>query len=105
MPIPVIYITVAMLLIGVAPLPYGYYTLLRIVATIVFAWAAYITFERDNKTLPWIYALIAILFNPIIKIHLPKELWIFIDIGAGVFLLSTKSRIEEKENLHIDKPD
>jgi hypothetical protein len=96
MPIAVIYITAALLLIGAAPLPYGYYTLLRIVATGVFVWAAYISHERKNEVLPWIYVISAIIFNPIIKIHLPKELWAIIDIGAGILLLCTKTKIEQK---------
>ncbi|GAG75103.1 unnamed protein product [marine sediment metagenome] len=49
MPVFVIYITSAMLLIAVAPLPYGYYTLLRLVVTGVFAWAGYITYKRNNN--------------------------------------------------------
>jgi len=36
-----ITIAILMLLLGLAPLPYGYYILLRIVCCIVFAFAAY----------------------------------------------------------------
>jgi hypothetical protein len=78
-----------MLLIGVAPLPYGYYTLLRIVASAVFAWAAFASFERNSQFLPWIFTLLVVLFNPIVPIHLTKELWSIIDISAGLFLLVT----------------
>jgi hypothetical protein len=98
MPITVIYIGVAMLLIGAAPLPYGYYMLLRIVATGIFVWAAFVAYERKNDVLPWVFGLLAILFNPIIKIHLPKELWAVIDVAAGVFLLVCKSSIQERKS-------
>ena len=84
MPVAIIYITAAMLFIGTAPLPYGYYNLLRLVATIVFIWAAFVAYEKKNDTLPWVYGGLALLFNPIMKIHLPKELWVIIDIYAGV---------------------
>ena len=100
MPVAVIYIAVTMLFIGAAPLPYGYYMLLRLVATGVFAWAAFVSFERKNQFLPWAFGLLALLFNPIVKIHLPKELWVFIDIGAGVFLLLTKRYIQQAGNEH-----
>ena len=93
MPIAVVYIAAAMLLIGAAPLPYGYYTLLRIVACAVFVWAAVITFQRAGKVLPWIYALAAIVFNPLVKIHLPKEAWIAVDVAAGGLLLATTKRL------------
>ena len=96
MPAQVIYITAAMLFLGVAPLPYGYYMLLRIVATAVFVWAAFVSYEHNKATVPWVFAILAILFNPIMIIHLPKELWAAIDIVAGVLLLATKTNIQER---------
>jgi hypothetical protein len=75
MPTVVIYVTPAMLFLGAAPLPYGYYMLLRLVACGVFAFAAFIAFDRKSKALPWVYGFMALVFNPIIKIHFPKEIW------------------------------
>ncbi len=98
MPVTVIYIAAAMLFIGAAPLPYGYYMLLRFVVTGVFAWAAFVSYERKNQSLPWVFGLLALLFNPIVKIHLPKEFWAFIDIGAGLLLLLTKRHVQQAEN-------
>lgn len=98
MPIPVIYISAALLFLGSAPLPYGYYMLLRLVACGVFAFAAYIAHERKNQLLPWVYGLIAVLFNPIVKIHLPKEAWMFVDVGAAVLLLATAKTVRANTN-------
>lgn len=39
--------------------------------------------------LPWVYGITALVFNPIIKIYFPKEIWAVIDIAAGVLLLVT----------------
>jgi hypothetical protein len=36
----------------------------------VFAWAAYIAFERNEDILPWVFIVLAIIFNPILKILL-----------------------------------
>ncbi len=94
MPIAIIYIVVAMLFISVAPLPYGYYTLLRLVVCGVFGYSAYIAYTRNSKSLPWIYGFMAVLFNPIIKINLPKEYWVVVDVVAGILLLVTKDRIK-----------
>lgn len=96
MPIVVIYICAAMLFFCVAPMHYGYYTVLRLVACIVFVGAALIAFERKSKALPWIYGFLALIFNPIIKIYFPKEIWVFIDIAAGVILLVTAKSIKTK---------
>lgn len=98
MPIAVIYIAATMLFIGAAPLPYGYYMLLRFIATGVFAWAAFVAYKRKNEAFPWVYVVLALLFNPLIKIHLPKEFWAVVDVGAGVLLLSTKSIIQQHAN-------
>jgi len=101
MPIAVIYITSGMLFLGAAPLPYGYYMLLRIVATAAFVWAAIVAHEKKYSILPWIFCVCAILFNPIMKIHLPKEFWIAIDIGTGILLLTVQSKIRESADENI----
>ena len=98
MPLAVIYIAAALFIIGAAPLPYGYYMLLRLIATGVFIWAAFVAYERKHDSLPWVYGVLAILFNPLIKIHLPKELWAVVDVGSGILLLVTKSTIQQGTN-------
>lgn len=95
MPVVPIYIVSAMLFLGAAPLPYGYYMLLRIVSCGFFIWASVIAHETNNQYLPWVFGFLALLFNPIIKIHLPKELWAVIDIGSAILILSMKSKIIE----------
>lgn len=94
MPIAVIYAASAMLFIGAAPLPYGYYMLLRLVACGVFAFAAFIAFDRKHKVLPWVYGFMALVFNPIIKIHFPKEMWAVVDIASGILLLATAKAVK-----------
>lgn len=93
MPVQVIYIFAALLFFGAAPLPYGYYTLLRLIACGVFSFAAFIAHERKHDVLPWVYGIVAVLFNPFVKIYLPKEVWMFVDIGAGILLLVTAKSI------------
>ena len=95
MPTAIIYICAAMLLLGAVPLPYGYYTLLRLVACGVFGFAAFTAHERKNTVLPWVYGLISLLFNPIIKIHFSKGSWAFLDVAAAVVLLATAGAIRE----------
>lgn len=96
MPLPFIYIVSGMLFIGALPLPYSYYGLLRLVVCGTFGFGALIAYDRREKSLIWIYGFLAVLFNPIIKIHLPKEVWVVVDVAAGVLLLATKKRIEER---------
>jgi hypothetical protein len=94
MSVGVIYACAVMLFVGAAaPLPYGYYTLLRLVACGVLAYAAFLAAHRKHKLLPWVFSLLALLFNPIVKVHLPKELWVLVDVVAGVVLLATTKKI------------
>ena len=80
-------ICVIMLLVALAPLPYGYYTLLRIV---VCAATGYLAWSHASKLGldAWVFTLggIAVLFNPIIPVHLEREVWAFIDVAAAVVI-------------------
>ena len=95
-PAAVIYVCAAVLFVGAAPLPYSYYILLRFVGCGAFALAAYVSFTRGGKSLPWVFVLFAIIFNPFVKIHLSKELWALVDVAAGVLLLATSKHIKSK---------
>ncbi|MBA4314675.1 MAG: hypothetical protein C0422_05010 [Alcaligenaceae bacterium] len=87
MPVALTYLCAGMLFLGAVPLPYGYYTLLRLVACITFAWAAYVALENKHSFLPWAYGALALVFNPIFKVSFEKDIWIFIDVASAVFLL------------------
>ena len=94
MPSVVIYVCAVMLIIGAAPLPYGYYMLLRLIAFCVFTYASYVAYGKTSKTLPWIFGFMALVFNPIIKIHFPKEMWAVVNIAAGLLLLATAPKVK-----------
>jgi len=85
-------IAAGMLVLAIADLPYGYYTLLRIVICILAGFTAYTALVSDKKPWLWIFGAIAILFNPIIPIYFDKEIWIFLDaITAIMFIISLKT--------------
>ena len=103
MPISVIYIAAGILFLGAAEmhLPFGFYTVLRIVATSAFLWAFFVSFKRNASLLPWIFLLFAVVFNPIIKVPLPAELWMFVDIAAGVLLMFTQNKIKQQSTCKL----
>jgi len=74
------------LLIALAPLPYGYYTLLRIIVCGAAALIAYQHYEKEREVSFWVALMagVAILFNPIIPVHLNREIWAPIDIITAV---------------------
>ena len=92
-------IPAAFLLLGVADFPIGYYTFMRIVVFIASCMIISINYKTYNKINLWIvlFALIAILFNPIIPIYLhDKDIWAILDIvGASIFIIDGIIRYKE----------
>ena len=79
-----------MLAVAVLPLPYGYYQLLRLVVTGVFAWAAVVAFQRSSAGHGFGFAVLALLFNPLLPVYLSKALWVPIDLGAALALVMSR---------------
>lgn len=74
------------LLLCLAPMPYGYYTLIRYVSAIVFAIMGYQYWEQNNKQLAIIWIALAGLFQPILKIGLDRLTWNLIDVIIAIWL-------------------
>ena len=68
-------------------MPYGFYQLVRFVALAGFAILAYKATEQGQKTEAIIYVCLAILFQPLVKIALGRELWNVVDIVVGIGLI------------------
>ena len=87
-PLAIIFLLPGFLLIA-APLisfPYGFYTFLRLTISIS---AGFIIYLRNKKvkrvdTISIIFAIIVILYNPIIPIHLTREIWMPINFISAI---------------------
>ncbi len=100
MVVKIIKIALAILFfICLANMPYGYYELVRFAALVGFAILAYYANENGNKIEVIIFIALAILFQPLVKIALGRNLWNIIDVIVGVaLLLSIVLPIQKKEN-------
>lgn len=81
----------AMLVIALAPLPYGYYTLLRVVVCVCAGVIAYQSYQHSKgKISAWFVGLVgvALLFNPIIPVYLTREIWTPLDLAIAAFLVA-----------------
>jgi hypothetical protein len=79
----------AVLVVATAPLPYGYYTFTRIVVCLTGLVIAGIDLKnrRQIGTCSAALTLIAILFNPVVPIHLTRTIWFYLDlVAAAVFI-------------------
>lgn len=87
-----LFIPTILLLIAVGDLDYGYYEILRIIVTIFATVFVYMFKAFENISLMIIMIIVAILFNPILPIHLDKDTWVFLDfISSILFLISAIS--------------
>lgn len=70
--------------------PYGYYILLRWVCCGIFAFLAVRTYENKEKQgWVWVLGITAAVYNPIIRIHLTREIWSIINvITIGIAMVS-----------------
>lgn len=68
-------------------MPYGFYQFVRFAAMVSFAVLAYQASEKENKTEMIIYIGLAILFQPLMKISLGRQLWNIVDVIVAVWLL------------------
>ena len=77
-----------MLFLALAPWPYGYYQLLRFVVCGVSAYMAFRAYTSQKMWAAWLFAFITVLFNPLIPIHLTRELWQPIDTICGMLFIT-----------------
>ena len=91
-------IPAVMLLLALFPLPYGYYTLLRLIVCGAVAYLAYREFDVAQRSSGWFFILgvIAVLFNPLIPIHLSREIWAPIDVVVAIILIIHWFRTKKK---------
>ena len=72
-------------LVAVFPLPYGFYSFLRLAVTVASIIAA-LELKKENNFLWVLFGGIALLFNPLFPVHLGREFWLLIDLAvAGTF--------------------
>ncbi|MFZ4766892.1 MAG: DUF6804 family protein [Roseimicrobium sp.] len=83
-------ISAAFLFVATLPeLPYGYFILLRfmVCGTCVFLYT-----QMAGRKPEWVgltHGGLALLFNPIIKIHLGRDAWAVVDVVTGIFMVFT----------------
>ena len=68
-------------------MPYGYYELVRFLAMMVFGFVGYAAYQEKNEGRAYIFFGLAILFQPIFKISLGRDIWNMVDVVVGIWLL------------------
>ena len=80
-------ILAVLLLLCLAPMPYGYYQFVRFVAMVVFAVMAYRYYEEKKNQWAIVFGALALLFQPFIKVALGKAMWNVVDVVVAIALI------------------
>ena len=78
----------AMMLLCLAPMPYGYFQFVRFVAMVVFGVMAYRYYTNHKMVAMWVFSLLALLFQPIYKIALGRVVWNVVDVVVALLLIA-----------------
>jgi hypothetical protein len=70
-------------------MPYGYYLLVRFLAMVGFALLAYYAIKQRSETEVIVYIILCVLFQPLIKIALGRDVWNVVDVIVGAGLIVT----------------
>ena len=75
------------LLLCLAPMPYGYFILVRFIAMVVFGYMAFQYFKQKKDVLTWTFVTLALLFQPFAKITLGRLVWNIVDVIVALGLV------------------
>lgn len=74
--------------LGIFHMPYGYYDFLRVTGTAAFGFIVYFNSAINrNNIIAGVSIAFVLMFNPLFKIGFTRELWLYIDTIAAVFLI------------------
>jgi hypothetical protein len=74
-------------LLALFELPYGYYQFLRITVTVASLWTAYKFYKQNSYTWSTIFGLIAIIYNPVFKIHMERDTHAAFNVATAAIML------------------
>ena len=99
------FVAALVLLVGILPWPIEYYSLLRVIVCGATAYSAFKLRYRDggnqdNEHVPLVFMAMA--FNPITPIFLPKLTWVLIDLAGATWLFRLNRRIGQGQLLKGD---
>jgi len=99
--IPIAQITgIGMLIWALVPSnPYGYYVLLRWVICGIFIYLAVEAHGLKKSGWVWALGIAAAIYNPIIRVHLNRDVWSFVNLATILFLTITIWVLRKKERV------
>jgi DnaJ domain len=82
--------------------PYSFYMLLRWVCCAAFAWSAFIAHEKNRQVWAWAFGAVAVLYNPIVLVHLNRATWINVNwFTVGVIIVAAIAFLPRRAQIWI----
>ena len=78
----------AILLLCLAPMPYGYFQLVRFLSTLAFGVMAFRYYQERKEWLAYTCGTLALLFQPFYKIALGRTVWNIVDVIVAIGLIA-----------------
>jgi len=69
--------------------PYGFYTFLRIAVCASAIYLSWYSNQINKGAWLWIFVFVALLFNPVIPVHLTRNVWVLIDLATALVFVSS----------------
>lgn len=76
-----------LLLLCLADMPYGFYNIVRVLATAAFAYLAFDYFRAGRDAAGFCFTALAVLFQPFVKIALGRTIWNIVDVTVAALLV------------------
>ena len=92
-------ILAVLLFICLADMPYGYYQFVRFVSFVIFSFLAYNLSIKEQQFKVFVYISLALLFQPFFKVALGRQIWIYLDVIVGVYLILSILREIKKRDI------
>ena len=84
----ILLLVMAVLLLScLADMPYGYYQFVRFFTTAVFAYFSFCFFKENKEGMGFLFAALAVLFQPFIKVALGRTMWNIVDVVVAIGLI------------------
>lgn len=75
------------LLLCLAPMPYGYFQLVRLFSTIAFGLMTFQYYKEGKEKLAYTFGTLVLVFQPLYKISLGRTVWNVIDVIVAIGLI------------------
>ena len=92
-----IWLVVAGFVIALADMPYGYYTLLRLIVSSVCVWLVF-QLRPGFDGIQWVLGALAVLYNPLIPVYLQeKGLWFVVNVASAAVIFTALRKARTKQ--------